>query len=82
VAAAQACQTRGVDRLPGRIIVDLEPGADPIAGHVSAHGQQPRSFTGWTGLFATLRAVTSEDGSVAAGDGRAVAPGTEPTDRP
>lgn len=46
----------------GRIVVDLQPGADPIAGRVCADGQHPHAFTGWTGLFAVLRAVTSQDG--------------------
>jgi hypothetical protein len=70
-----------MEPLAGKIMVDLEPGADPIAGQVCAHGQQPRGFTGWTGLFAALRALTSEDGREAARDGRAVGPGAEPTDR-
>jgi hypothetical protein len=51
-----------MEPLPGQIMVDLEPGADPIAGRVRAHGQDPRAFTGWTGLFAALRAATNEDG--------------------
>jgi hypothetical protein len=51
-----------MEPLPGQIMVDLEPGADPIAGRVRAHDQDPRAFTGWTGLFAALRAVTSENG--------------------
>jgi hypothetical protein len=52
------------------IVVDLEPDADPIAGSVQAPGQSPRAFTGWTGLFAALRAVTAENGAAgAASDG-------------
>jgi hypothetical protein len=51
-----------VGRLPASIVIDLHPDADPIAGHVSTDGQTPRGFTGWTGLFAALRAATGADG--------------------
>ena len=51
-----------MEPLPGQITVDLTPGADPIAGRVHAHDQDPRAFIGWTGLFAALRAATGEGG--------------------
>lgn len=50
-----------MEPLPGQIMVDLDPGADPIAGRVHAHDRAPRAFTGWTGLFAALLAATGED---------------------
>jgi hypothetical protein len=58
-----------MEPLPGQIMVDLEPDADPIAGRVRAHDQDPRAFTGWTGLFAALLAATGQDGH---GDPRGV----------
>jgi hypothetical protein len=57
-------------RCVASIVVDLDPDADPIAGSVQAPGQSPRAFTGWTGLFAALRAATAENGAAgAASDG-------------
>jgi hypothetical protein len=56
------------------IVVDLDPDADPIAGSVQAPGQSPRAFTGWTGLFAALRAVTADNGSASAGSDGGVSP--------
>ena len=57
------------------IVLELDPGADPIAGQVRAPDQAPRAFTGWTGLFAALRAATGE-GAGAARDGRMGDPGS------
>lgn len=51
-----------MDPSPGRNVVDFPPGVDPIAGHVRAHDQNPRAFTGWTGLVVALREATGEDG--------------------
>jgi hypothetical protein len=51
------------------IVVDLDPGTDPIAGHVLARDQLPRAFTGWMGLFAALRAVAADNGTPEAADG-------------
>jgi hypothetical protein len=44
-----------------RIVVEVERGAIPISGQVRADGGTPRPFTGWTGLFAVLRAAAGED---------------------
>lgn len=72
-----------MDRLTGRVIIDFHRRADPIAGCIHAGDGSPHSFAGWTGLFAALRAATSED---ACGDGatggRVVAPPGEPDDAP
>jgi hypothetical protein len=46
-----------MDSTPARIVVDLTPGAAPIAGYVSVWAQGSRPFTGWIGLFAALRAA-------------------------
>jgi hypothetical protein len=37
------------------VVVDLDPGTDPIAVHALAPDQLPRAFIGWTGVFAALR---------------------------
>jgi hypothetical protein len=46
-----------MDSTPARIVVELTPGAAPIAGWVLAPPQASRPFTGWIGLFAALRAA-------------------------
>jgi hypothetical protein len=46
-----------MDSTPARIVVELTPGAAPIAGCVLAPPQASRPFTGWIGLFAALRAA-------------------------
>jgi hypothetical protein len=46
---------------PARIVVELVPGATPITGRAHATGRESRSFTGWTGLFAALRALAADD---------------------
>ncbi len=43
-----------------QIVIDLDPGSEPIAGHVNADGHAPRAFTGWTGLFAVLHAAVAD----------------------
>lgn len=60
------------------IVLELDPGADPIAGQVRAPDQDPRAFTGWTGLFAALRAATGAGaGAGPPRDGGMGAPGSE-----
>jgi hypothetical protein len=56
-----------MDHDPAHIVIELDPGSEPISGNVRAAAQPPQPFTGWTGLFAVLRAVA---GDVAGGDGR------------
>jgi hypothetical protein len=63
-----------MDAAPGRIEIELDPGAVPITGHVHARGEAVRPFTGWTALFAALRAAVGEEGVArgrATGDGSA-----------
>ena len=44
-----------------RLIVDLVPGSDPIAGRVASDGME-REFSGYMGLIATLlEALRSAD---------------------
>jgi hypothetical protein len=50
-----------MDSAPLCIVIEVESGVVPIRGQVRADGETPRPFTGWTGLFAALRAVTGED---------------------
>jgi hypothetical protein len=71
-----------MDRLTGRVIIDFDRRADPIAGCIHAGDGSPRSFAGWTGLFAALRAATSEDARGQGATGRAAAPPDEPDDAP
>jgi len=63
-----------MDPIHRRILVELDAGAEPIAGRVLAELQPARSFTGWTGLFAALRTAVGE---AAPSDAR-VAPGGDP----
>jgi hypothetical protein len=46
---------------PERILIELDSGAQPIAGRVTAGRQPAVAFTGWTGLFAVLREAAGED---------------------
>jgi hypothetical protein len=63
---------------PRRIVVELDPGADPIAGRVCTDGERTHAFTGWTGLFAALRTATGDDGRRDAATGSLAAePGSE-----
>jgi hypothetical protein len=50
-----------MDPAPLQIVIDVEAGAVPISGQVRVEGDAPRPFTGWTGLFAALRAMAGED---------------------
>jgi hypothetical protein len=50
-----------MDSASGHIEIVLVPGAIPISGHVHARGEAVRPFTGWTALFAALRAAVGED---------------------
>jgi hypothetical protein len=56
-----------MDHDPAHILIELEPGAEPIRGRVRVAAEPPQPFTGWTGLFAVLRAV---EGEAARGNGR------------
>jgi hypothetical protein len=49
--------------VPTRIVIELDPRAVPISGHIRAGGEPPLSFTGWTGLFAVLRAAAGAEGA-------------------
>ena len=51
-----------MDHDPAHILIELEPGVEPITGCVRAGARPPQPFTGWTGLFAVLRAVAGEGG--------------------
>jgi hypothetical protein len=42
-----------------RIVIELVPGASPIAGRVTACEQPPVPFTGWTALFSVLRSAAA-----------------------
>jgi hypothetical protein len=55
---------------PERILVELDSGVYPIAGRVTAGRQPAVLFSGWTGLFAVLRAAAGEDGHGQDGGGR------------
>jgi len=46
-----------MDTAPAHIVIQIDPGAVPISGHISAGGENSQPFTGWTGLFALLRAA-------------------------
>jgi len=50
-----------MDPVPVRIVIELDSGARPIAGRVSASRQPAVPFTGWTSLFAVLRVAAGED---------------------
>jgi hypothetical protein len=52
-----------MDSDPAEIVIQFDPGAVPISGHVRTDGDAPRPFTGWAGLFAVLRAVADADGA-------------------
>ena len=54
-----------MDPEPAAIVVQFDPSASPISGHVSTDGAEPREFTGWTGLFAVLRTVAAEQDGAA-----------------
>ncbi|HEY7137723.1 MAG TPA: hypothetical protein VIB48_21900 [Acidimicrobiia bacterium] len=43
-----------------RLLVDLDPDARPISGHVAAGSGPEQAFVGWTELFAVLQAVVAE----------------------
>jgi len=43
-----------------RVILELEVGADPIAGRVGDPGSEPESFTGWLQLAAALERAGRE----------------------
>jgi hypothetical protein len=58
-----------VDPAPTRIVVELNPGAVPITGRIHARAHPSQPFTGWTGLFAALRAAAGEGTESIAGDG-------------
>jgi hypothetical protein len=58
-----------VDPTPTRIVVELNRGAAPITGRIHARAQASRPFTGWTGLFASLRAAAGEGTESIARDG-------------
>jgi hypothetical protein len=42
-----------------RVIIDFEPGSQPINGVVRGRGLAPRPFTGWLALMASLEAVST-----------------------
>ena len=50
--------------------LELEPGADPIAGRLYAHERRERSFYGWLQFAAALEAACKEGN---ASPGRGVA---------
>lgn len=50
-----------MDPPPTRIVIELTPDAVPIAGRVHVCFEEPQPFTGWTGLFAALRAAAGGD---------------------
>jgi hypothetical protein len=50
-----------MDPNPARIVIELDAAGSPIRGSVRAEGHLVRPFTGWTGLFAALRAAVGED---------------------
>jgi len=54
---------------PDRILIELDSGAYPIAGRVTAERQPAVSFTGWTGLFAVLREAAGENAHGQDGEG-------------
>ncbi len=43
-----------------RIVLDLVPGAEPVAGHVRAGRRTPVAFTGWRALFSALHDVLTQ----------------------
>lgn len=49
-----------MDHAPRQIVIELDAGGEPISGRVRAGAQPPLPFTGWTGLFAVLRATTGD----------------------
>ena len=53
--------SRAMDPNPARIVIEVDAAGSPIHGSVLADGQLVWSFTGWTGLFAALRAAVGED---------------------
>jgi hypothetical protein len=61
-AGSATASNAAVNIAPTRIVVELIPGAAPITGRVLAPAQESRPFTGWTGLFAALRAAAANDG--------------------
>ena len=50
-----------MDPTPAPIVIELDAGTAPSAGRVRIEARTARPFTGWTGLFAVLRAVAGED---------------------
>ena len=65
---------------PLRITLELEPGADPIAGRLYAHDLEGRRFYGWLEFAAALDAACSEGSASLAtgGDPRIPASGPWP----
>ncbi len=55
---------------PLRITLELEPGADPIAGRLYAHEAREHRFYGWLEFAAALEAACKE-GSASTGMGAA-----------
>ncbi|HEX2028905.1 MAG TPA: hypothetical protein VHF25_12995 [Nitriliruptorales bacterium] len=51
-----------MDPNPARIVIEFDAAGSPITGRVLALAQESRPFTGWTGLFAALRAAAANDG--------------------
>jgi hypothetical protein len=49
-----------MDHAPSDIVIELDAGGEPISGRVRTGAQPPQPFTGWTGLFAVLRATAGE----------------------
>jgi hypothetical protein len=64
VARPGGCAESVIDSAPTLIVVELIPGVAPIRGCVRTQGEQERPFTGWTGLFAALRAAAGRDGGL------------------
>ena len=47
---------------PLRITLELEPGADPIAGRLYAHERREHRFHGWLAFAAAIEAACEEAG--------------------
>jgi hypothetical protein len=45
-----------------QITLNLHLAGEPVEGHVAAAGEEPRRFSGYAGLIATLESIRTRNG--------------------
>jgi hypothetical protein len=58
-----------------RIVIEFEPGPDPVVGTISAPPAAPLEFCGWLELITTLDREFSADRELSGGTGSSLASG-------